>query len=87
MNMFLGPVKDLLRATRLRYGALRKAERGSRHQLLAIQTRHLDRLLAHAAQHSAFHRQRWGGRTPSATDLQQLEPSPEQISSNIWINS
>ncbi len=74
MNVSLGHGMDLLRATRLRNGALRRAERGSRDQLLAIQARHLDHLLAYTAQHSPFYRERWGGGTPRATDLSELEP-------------
>ena len=70
----LGPLVDLLHATRLRYGALRRAERASRDQLLAIQTRSLTRLLEYTAQHSPFYRQRWGGVAPRTTDFQQLDP-------------
>ena len=65
---------DGLRIGRLRYGELARTERASRAELLATQTRHLDRLLAHTAAHSPFYRERWGGRAPRAADLQQLEP-------------
>ena len=70
----LGPLVDLLHAIRLRYGALRHAERASRNQLLVLQTRSLTRFLEYTAQHSPFYRQRWGGVAPRTTDFQQLEP-------------
>ena len=73
-GVFLGHVGDGVSAVALRYGALRRAERGSREQLLAIQTGGLERLLAYTTQHSPFYRARWGGVAPRATDLQQLEP-------------
>ena len=72
--MTLGDCLDLVHAARMNRGELRRASRGSRDEVLALQARHLDRLLAHAAEHSPFYQQRWGGKTPRATDLQQLSP-------------
>ncbi len=70
----VGQGVDLLRAVRVRYGPLREAKQATRARLLTVQTRNLERLLTHTAQHSPFYRKRWGGSTPRATELEQLEP-------------
>ncbi|MBI4606144.1 MAG: phenylacetate--CoA ligase family protein [Planctomycetes bacterium] len=71
---FLGRATDLLRAAALRWGSLRRAERASRGEILALQRARLARLLEHAARRSPFYVRRWGGKVPAAEDLGSLEP-------------
>ena len=67
-------LSELGRAMRLRRGPLRQAERATRDELLAKQRQGLERMLAHAVEHSPFYRARWNGRTPTPADFRQLEP-------------
>ena len=60
-------LSELGRAMRLRRGPLRQAERATRDELLAKQRQGLERMLAHAVEHSPFYRARWNGRTPSGS--------------------
>ncbi|MBI4585368.1 MAG: phenylacetate--CoA ligase family protein [Planctomycetes bacterium] len=70
----LGRGLDLARAAALRWGRLRRAERGSRAELLALQEQRLEALIEHAWSHSPYYRRSWGGRMPRAEDFPKLEP-------------
>jgi phenylacetate-coenzyme A ligase PaaK-like adenylate-forming protein len=73
-SVFVDRAADLARALTLRWGRLRRAEQGSRAELLDTQRRRLDEFLDFTWQRSPFYRRRWGERPPRAEDLPRLEP-------------